>query len=228
MNGVGDVLFKRNYRAKRITISIHPQKGTRVTIPGSMSLETARLFVEDKRNWIETKLLEIKSSTQHNYIKTGYKTRDHEVLFVPSPIKSIEVNIEGGVVKISHPETISSTSVELQSAAEPTIVQVLRLEAHKHLPKRVDDLAKQFNFTYNTLRIKNIKSRWGSCSSLNNINLSIYLMLLPDDLIDYIILHELTHTIHKNHGPNFWNHLNSLTGNVKALNARVKKYRTGV
>jgi len=228
MSGVGDIVFNRNARAKRITISIHPLKGTRVTIPGTMSLETARLFVEDKRSWIEKKLLEIKSTSEHSYIKSGYKTRNHEILFVPLSTKNIEVTIDGGVVKLFHPETLSITSVELQNTAESTIVQILRLEALKHLPKRVEELANKYGFKYNTLRIKNIKSRWGSCSSTNNINLSIYLMKLPDELIDYVILHELTHTIHKNHGPNFWNHLNSLMGNVKTLNARIKKYKTGV
>ncbi|MDD2550443.1 MAG: SprT family zinc-dependent metalloprotease [Bacteroidales bacterium] len=228
MSGVGNIVFKRNARAKRITISIHPSKGVRVTIPNSMPLATARLFVESKRCWIKNKLLEIENNRQDNHIKSGYKTREHELQLMPSPTKRFKVNIENNLVKLLHPETLNATSVELQDAAGSTIVEVFRLEAHKYLPKRVDELAKRFGFTYNTLRIKNIKSRWGSCSSINNINLSIYLMKLPDDLIDYVILHELTHTIHKNHGPNFWNHLNSLMGNVKTLNTQLKEYKTGV
>ena len=103
-----------------------------------------------------------------------------------------------------------------------------RKEAKQLLPERVAFLAKQDGFSYNNLSIKNIKSRWGSCSAKNNINLSIYLMKLPDELIDYVILHELTHTIHKNHGKDFWNYLDKITGKPKELAARIKKYRTGI
>ena len=55
-----------------------------------------------------------------------------------------------------------------------------------------------------------MKSRWGSCTSENSINLNSWLVLLPDHLIDYVILHELVHTIHKNHSPEFWNYLDRL------------------
>ena len=228
MPEVGEVLFRRNVHAPRLTISIRPASGVRVTVPGYLSIACAKEFVAQKKGWILEKLNEISSHNSHRALTTGYKTREHELLLVPTKINSIKVSIQDKQMMLQFPEEISSTSHEIQAVVKVTIEKVYRLEANKILPTRVDNLARAFDFKYNSLRIKNITSRWGSCSGINNINLSIYLMKLPDELIDYIILHELTHTVHKNHGPDFWNHLNRITGNAKGLAARVKKYSTGV
>ena len=72
--------------------------------------------------------------------------------------------------------------------------------------------------------VKNIKTRWGSCSSLNNINLNLHLMRLPDHLIDYVILHELAHTKEKNHGKSFWNLVDSLVMDLKEMKKELKTY----
>jgi len=129
---------------------------------------------------------------------------------------------------VYHPEDISINDERVQKVARKGIELAFRHEAHQILPQRVRELALKHGFSYNNISIKRTTSRWGSCSSKNNINLSIFLMKLPDDLIDYVILHELTHTIHRNHGPNFWKYLDRITGNAKNLAARVKKYQTGI
>ncbi len=101
----------------------------------------------------------------------------------------------------------------------------LRAQAKQFLPNRVEVLAKRFGFTYNKITVKDIRSRWGSCSSMNNLNFSLYLMDLPDDLVDYVILHELCHTVHRNHGPHFWDLLNRCTGGkAHELSARMNTH----
>ena len=77
----------------------------------------------------------------------------------------------------------------------------------------------------NAIRVKKVKTRWGSCSSKSNINLSLYLMLLSDDLIDYVILHELAHIKHQNHSAAFWNHLEDLLPGSKQLDKALNGYR---
>ena len=69
-----------------------------------------------------------------------------------------------------------------------------------------------------------MKSRWGSCSYQNNINLNLHLVRFPEYLSDFIICHELCHTVHKNHGPQFHALLNEIVGNEKLLNKEVKNY----
>ncbi|MDH8702619.1 putative metal-dependent hydrolase [Dysgonomonadaceae bacterium PH5-43] len=96
-------------------------------------------------------------------------------------------------------------------------------QANEYLPKEIYRLAMLYNFTYRCVSIKLMKTRWGSCSREKNISLSIYLMLLPKHLIEYVILHELCHTIEMNHSTAFWNLLNKYTnGNAKALRAEIK------
>jgi len=104
-------------------------------------------------------------------------------------------------------------------------VALLRSQAKQFLPARVERLAKQFGFSYSKIAVKAIRSRWGSCSSANNLNFSIYLMNLPDDLVDYVILHELCHTVHRNHGPRFWALLDECTGGkARQLSARMNAH----
>ena len=72
-------------------------------------------------------------------------------------------------------------------------------------------MAERFGLTYRKVRITGARSRWGSCTSAKTISLSCYLMLVPSHLIDYVILHELAHTREMNHGPRFWELLDSMT-----------------
>ncbi|GHT66713.1 hypothetical protein FACS189452_03090 [Bacteroidia bacterium] len=104
-------------------------------------------------------------------------------------------------------------------------IEGLRQQAKLLLPQRVAQLAAQYEFTYSAISIKNMRTRWGSCSSFNRLNFSIYLITLPNELIDYVILHELCHTIHKNHGLQFWNLLDKVTqGQAKPLAKQMRKY----
>jgi predicted metal-dependent hydrolase len=86
-------------------------------------------------------------------------------------------------------------------------IQELKKLAKIYLPLRVSELAEKHHFHYTSVTCRHQQTRWGSCSYRNSINLNIELMRLPERLIDYIILHELTHTVHKHHQKAFWTHL---------------------
>ena len=82
-------------------------------------------------------------------------------------------------------------------------VESLRARAQAELPPRLKALADRYGFRYNRVTIKHNTSNWGSCSSKGNINLNLNLMRVPQPLQDYILLHELTHLRHPDHGPAF-------------------------
>lgn len=84
------------------------------------------------------------------------------------------------------------------------ITEALRKQAKAILPLRLNELAVRHGFQYTQVRINSARTRWGSCSSRGHINLSLYLMVLPRKLSDYVLLHELCHTREMNHGRNFW------------------------
>ena len=90
-----------------------------------------------------------------------------------------------------------------RSVLDPEQTETLRCEAREYLPRRLAALASRYGFEYNRLAIKDNRSNWGSCSSKNNINLNLRLMLVPEHLRDYVMLHELCHLRYHDHGPAF-------------------------
>ncbi len=74
------------------------------------------------------------------------------------------------------------------------------------------------------IKYRKTKRQWGSCSSKNNISLNTYLCLLPVDIIEYVIVHELSHIVHKNHSKDFWSLVESYLPNYKDLRLELKKY----
>lgn len=101
----------------------------------------------------------------------------------------------------------------------------MKKEAKRVLPTRVRLLANQHKFTFSDVKIQSSRTRWGSCSNKQNINLSFYVMLLPAHLIDYVILHELCHTVEMNHSERFWKLMDEVTdAKTVALRKEMKRY----
>ena len=98
-------------------------------------------------------------------------------------------------------------------------------EARVKLGKRLSELATEHKFRYNKVSIRNQRTRWGSCSSKNNISLNMKLLHLPNQLIDYILLHELVHTRVKNHSKDFWNELETVVPNARTVDQQLRKYQ---
>jgi len=97
------------------------------------------------------------------------------------------------------------------------------------LRNRLQQLANIHGFKYNKVFIRNQKTRWGSCSNLNNINLNINLTSLTQELMDYVILHELVHTQIKNHSKKYWARLDKYVGGrAKDFDKKLKKYKLGL
>ena len=105
------------------------------------------------------------------------------------------------------------------------LTDINRAEARKKLVNRLNELSGQYGFSYNKVFMRNQKTRWGSCSSKNNINLNMKLVRLPDEMIDYVLLHELVHTRIKNHTNAFWAELNKFVGNAKEMSKKMNEYK---
>ena len=99
------------------------------------------------------------------------------------------------------------TAQELNSLADAALRQI---------PPRVQQRAAQMNVRYGRITIRSQRTRWGSCSSKGNLNFNCMLMLCPDDVIDYVIVHELCHRKEMNHSPRFWQLVASILPDYKA------------
>jgi predicted metal-dependent hydrolase len=109
--------------------------------------------------------------------------------------------------------------------AEQADPRLNRVQARALLVERLDYLARRHNFTYSKVFVKNQKTLWGSCSSHNNINLNVNLVRLPEELRDYVLVHELVHTRHKNHSRQFWGTLNAIVGDGRKLQRQLRRYQ---
>jgi hypothetical protein len=229
IEGIGDVCFSWNRNSRNLRISMSPFQGVRVTVPPFVSLDYARQFVEEKKAWIHKHTQRMAEKEKGKSIFTPervFKTRDHMLYLHTHEEKTIRIIIKSGGIHIFYPAIAAVEDPRIQRAIRKGIMEAWRIEAGKHLPQRIKELASAHGFSYNRVTVRNNKTRWGSCSRDNNISLHIQLMRLPQHLTDYIILHELVHTVQKNHGKQFWLLLDRITGgNAKKLDKEMNDYR---
>lgn len=103
-------------------------------------------------------------------------------------------------------------------------IQTLADQALKVIPPKVADYAKLLNVSYGKITIRNQKTRWGSCSSKGNLNFNCLLMLMPNEVIDYVVVHELCHRIEMNHSQAFWNLVESILPDYKQQREWLKEH----
>ena len=226
-----EIKFKKSLKAKNLSISIKPFIGVVVTVPIFLSYGKAEDFVLKKIDWIKKNHLKMvqkeKSRTIFDF-STKFNTRNHIILIKPTINDDFSIqNIKDKII-ISIPETKNILSSASQTYIRNIIVNTWKKEAQQFLPLRINELANQFNLKFHKISVRNTKSRWGSCSYNNNISLSLHLMRIPDKLIDYVILHELTHTIVKNHSSVFWETLEKVCENSKQLDRELKNYNLSI
>jgi len=223
---VGDILVCKHFNTKRLTIKLKAGENPKVVIPALMPFDMGFRFAVEKQEWIKDHAAKLAQTKPAPVLLNGafFQTRFHQVQSAFHPHKNVVSRKNGNTVTLFFPEGESLESDKNQKLIRSFILELLRKEAKTYLPGRTRQLAVQFGFQCKNITVKNLKTRWGSCSAINNINLNLHLMRLPEHLSDFIILHELCHTRHKNHGAQFHELLNKLCGDEKRYNKELKKY----
>lgn len=107
----------------------------------------------------------------------------------------------------------------------PEQIEELRRQAKADLPPRVESIARKLGFRYGRITIRAARTKWACCTASNNLSLSLFMMILPEHLRDYVIVHELCHTVHHNHSPRFHALVDKcLGGKEKLLNKELRSY----
>ncbi len=117
-----------------------------------------------------------------------------------------------------------------ESAEKMTMEEIRELadEACRYIPGRTAFFASQIGVDYGRITIRNQKSRWGSCSSKGNLNFNCLLMLMPQDVIDYVIVHELCHRLEMNHSPKFWREVEKIIPDYKSRRKWLRENGGGI
>ncbi|MDR1341000.1 MAG: M48 family metallopeptidase [Prevotellaceae bacterium] len=232
VEGIGAIEYRKSARAECLRISVHRERGVTVSVPEYVSFDEAEKFVTSRLKWIERSVHKLNSEKREQTVyngTNGFSSKFRTMNLIPEDRKNMQLKISEKHFDIYCPRDIKVESEGIQSIIRRFIEHVWKVEAHEYLPGRLDYWTNVHNFKYRSLTIKNTRSFWGKCGGDNSIILSLHLMHLPDHLIDYVILHELCHTVHKNHQKEFWQLLDRCTsGKAKILAGEMKNYSTRV
>ena len=218
---IGTVKLYKRKGSRSIRLSIAHDGSVRVSMPTYVPYQAGLQFVRNREQWITRE----RQHAQHP-LRTGDKIgKAHHLELLASPMVSrVTTRLNGSIVLVTYPMAVSSAANEVQAAAQKAALRALKQEAQTLLPQRLRILANKGGFTYSAVSFKQLKSRWGSCNSKQELTFNIFLMQLPWELIDYVIYHELTHTKVLHHGPNFWHELERHVPKAKQLRKAIRAY----
>jgi predicted metal-dependent hydrolase len=220
LDDIGIVSFYKRRGARSIRISITHQGQVRVSLPFWAPYSAGIAFLESRKEWI------LAERPQTRLLEQGYRLgKAHHISFLPGTGASVTTRVSGNEARIMLPTGVRWDDPVAQEAAAAVGTRVLKKEARMLLPRRLELLAVQHGFTYKSVAIKQLSGRWGSCSEQKDIVLNCFLMQLPWELIDYVILHELTHTNVMAHGPIFWREMERVLPDVQRCRKLIKQHK---
>lgn len=222
--GIGPVLLAKRRGSRNLRLTIRPDGVVRVGLPAWAPYAAGMKFALDRADWINSRLAEtIRPKLTHGR-RIGKSFRLSFRL--ESDRRTVATRISAGEIIIRTPFPAEHDAS--QSAALKASERALKKDAQNLLTIRLDDLAVRHGFQYRNFKTKKLRSRWGSCSSRGDIILNLYLIQLPWPLIDYVILHELVHTVHMDHSQAFWGRLEGVLPSAKILRKQIHDYRPDV
>lgn len=199
-NGVPVKIYKLK-RGRSIRLSINTTGNVRISMPSWVAYHKAIQFAESRVAWISSQITSNQIILKDN-IAVG---KAHRLYFKTSMCAiRPQARIHQSDIIVSYPPNLRITDATVQLAASRACIRALRTQALQLLPIRLQQIAARHDINYQSIQIKQLKSRWGSCDYQQNIVLNLFLVQLPWDCIDYVILHELIHTRIMKHGPSFW------------------------
>lgn len=218
---LGRVIIKLNPRAKSYSVKIKNGEVYAV-MPECGNIDYMLSFILKNKGKIKSIL---DNQPKYSVISENsvIKTASFQVNIYRCERENFYMSLKNGILNIACPNFTDFNRSEIQEILNNMLISAMRHEAKRLLPQRALTLARKFGFSFKQIKINSSKSRWGSCSTSKNINLSLFLMRLPWHLIDYVILHELCHTIEMNHSDRFWALMDKVTDNkAKDLRTELK------
>ena len=211
--GIGEIKVRRSANIKYLRIRMAPGRGVWVSVPFGVSRKQVEKFLEENREWILKNRKDMKVYEEDTGVGLGI---------------GAEIKTKLHVLRIVETEEPKPSYRLEQKIVQQFLLEIYTMECRRYLPQRIRNYAEKFGFRYGRVTFRNNISNWGSCSFDNNISLNIKLMKLPDEIIDYVILHELCHTVEKNHSAAFWKLVGKVCPAYPTLRARLRKYNTRI
>lgn len=225
IEGIGLVQVNKRKGSRSIRLGFDSKGAVRVSIPTWVPFQAGAKFALERADWI----------LKHKPVPTGiFQDSDkigkahHLTLIADHSVKSTQMRQKGSEIIVKYPGSLSPESADVQKAAERGAKKALLQEGTRLLPQRLTLLAQNHGFKFKSVEVKQLKTKWGSCNQSHEITLNYYLMQLPWNLIDYVLIHELVHTEHLNHSEGFWKRFEEALPGAKKIRTELKTYKTAV
>lgn len=221
-NEFGKIVVRRT-SGSSMRASLAPDGSLRLSVPSFAPMFMVRRMISgsrsDLRKIVETRPLFV--------VKDGMTIGKSHSLHVRS---GLVFNVQRRglqlIVTLNADKTLDSDTVKEEVRRHMRLI--LRKEAKAHLPKRLEYLARLHGYEFSSLRFTHASSRWGSCNNKKAISLNIALMTLPFELIDYVLIHELAHTVHLNHSSAFWKEVSRVDEAYLIHRKKLKQYNPAI
>ena len=207
--------------SRSLRLSVTSTGAIRVTIPAWTPYQAGVQFAHTRLDWIK------RQQRPQDVMQPGQPVgKAHHLRFSPqTSSQRVTSRVMAGEIIIGYPPQLTASDKSVQQVARTACIRALRRQAEQLLPQRLKTLALAHGFGYKSVGVKQLKSRWGSCDQAQNIVLNLFLMQLPWDCIDYVLLHELTHTRVLHHGPDFWAEFETVLPGAKKLRKQMRGYQ---
>ncbi len=208
----------RLVRSKRKTLALYvlPDASVEIRAPFRMQASEIEAFAASKKDWIETHVQAVQQKIRE---RERYSAGEGDtVLFLGKeyPVRFAEQ----GAVRLEQGDCILPVDERERKRA---LIEWYRREAEGQLPQFIEKWKSFTGISCRSVRVGNAAGRWGSCTGRNDIRLSWRLILLPEELIDYVAVHELCHTVEHNHSPMFWKKVETVLPGAIAMRRRLRQ-----
>jgi predicted metal-dependent hydrolase len=187
-------------RRKTLAIYVRSDGSIEVRAPKNLSLIFIQKFVDSKADWITNKRSKLQSRASSRTLN-GY-ANGSRVWLLGQALTLEYTSVNNNQIKVSGNKLV--IPARLQPEIDRKLIEFYRENARRVFTERVEYFAKQNGLRYAGIRINSARTRWGSCGAKNQLNFPYRLVMAPLEIIDYVVVHELAHTVERNHGPAFW------------------------
>jgi len=198
-------------KRKTISIQVHQDGRVEVRAPLQMSKKSIDAVVKEKEIWIEQKLKEYSALREETAKRIQERTLPYLGVWYPICVSDSKFSFSGNVWNLP--------SENMKEAAD-TLLQQL---AGAYIRPRTRFFAEKYGFCFSGIRITGARTRFGSCSGKNSLNFTRYLIMYTPEMIDYVILHELCHTVYHDHSPAFYALLERVCPKYFALREEMRR-----
>ncbi len=206
--------------ARTMHIRISQNKGLEVVVPLRYDSRHLERFLSEKQEWVVKHFDEMRRRIKER----------------PDFVDGVKIPVFGQLITVrilKHPKSrthIAESANELRvfcdgtpAAAKKALIQWLKKNAAEYLNQKTLELARIMEVDYRRISVRSQASRWGSCSAKNNLNFNWKLIFFEPEVVNYVIMHELAHTVHHNHSENFYELLERYCPNYKILRKQLRR-----